>query len=286
MEQIVYLNGSLIPRSGAKISPFDFGFLYGYALFESMRAYSARVFRLDRHIARLKRSSKVLGLGLPDVDFSKAVYDTIEANGLSEARIRFTVSLGEGEANPDPTTCKNPTVFIAASGYIPLSDAVYHKGFSVVVSQVRRNSALPLSRVKSANYLDMILARAQAKESGADEAILLNDRGCIAEGSTSNVFIVSAGKLITPSLDSGILSGVTREAVLELASCFGIQAEERFVEQEDLYEADEAFLTNSVIEIMPLVEVDGKPVGLGSIGPITGRLIIEYKALARKELDL
>ena len=286
MAQIVYLNGSLIPRSEAKISPFDFGFLYGYALFESMRSYSGRVFRLNRHLVRLSRSAEVLGLQLPDVDFEKAVYDTIEANSLTDARIRLTVSLGEGEAAPDPLTCKDPTVFITANAYTSLPDAVYKKGFAAIVPQIRRNSTSPLPQVKSTNFLDMILARAQAKDSGADEALLLNEKGYIAEGSTSNVFIVSADRLITPAVETGILPGVTREVVLELALLLGIEAEERSVEPEELYQSDEAFVSNSVIGIMPLVEVDGKRIGAGTVGPVASKLISEYKTLLKKELDL
>ena len=286
MEQIVYLNGSLVPRSQAKISPFDFGFLYGHALFESMRSYGGRVFRLNRHLDRLRQSSEVLGLKLPDIDFEKAVYDTLKVNSLTDARIRLTVSLGEGEATPDPSTCKNPTVFITASSYVSMSDAVYQKGYRAVVSNIRRNSTSPLSRVKSANYLDMILARSQVKDVGVDEALLLNEKGHVAEGSTSNVFIVIAGKLIAPSLDSGILLGVTREVVLELASQIGIVFEERSVEPNELYQADEAFVSNSVAEIMPLVEVDGKRIGPGNVGPVTSKLINEYKTLVKKELDL
>jgi branched-chain amino acid aminotransferase len=244
------------------------------------------VFRLNRHIARLEKSSKAIGLNLPDVDFEKAVYDTIKANGLTDARIRLTVSLGEGEATPDPSTCASPTVFITASSYVPVSDAAYQKGYRAVVPAIRRNSTSPLSQVKSANYLDMILARGQAKDAGADEALLLNEKGYVAEGGTSNVFIVSAGKLITPSADSGILPGVTLAVVLELALSLGIGADIRPVELTELYEADEAFLTNSVVEIMPLVEVDGKGIGSGSVGAITDKLMIEYKTFARKELDL
>jgi branched-chain amino acid aminotransferase group I len=286
MEQIVYLNDALILRSEAKISPFDFGFLYGYALFESMRAYSGKVFRLNRHLSRLKKSSVVLGLQLPDLNLEKAVYDTFEANHLSDARIRLTVSLGEGEATPDPSTCKNPTVFITASSYVPMPDAVYQKGYRAIVSQIRRNSTSPLSQVKSANYLDMIMARTQAKNAGGDEAILLNEKGYIAEGSTCNVFIVSRGKLITPSVDSGTLPGVTREVMVELALSLGIGVEVSPVKLDELYLADEAFLTNSIIEIMPLVAVDNKRIGSGAIGAITSRLMNEYKALVKKELDL
>ncbi|MBT3363555.1 MAG: aminotransferase class IV [Chloroflexi bacterium] len=285
MEQIVYLNGVLIPRSEARISPFDFGFLYGYALFESMRSYSGKVFRLDRHLFRLERSSEVIGLNLPQIDLERAVYDTIEANGLTNARIRLTVSLGQGEATPDPSTCKTPTVFITANAYLPLPDTAYQKGYSAVVSQIRRNSTSPLAQVKSANYLDMMLARTQAKNAGADEALLLNEQGYVAEGSTSNVFIVSDGRLITPSLDSGILPGVTREVILKLASSLGIEVEERLVGIDELYQADEAFLSNSVMEIMPLIHVDGKRIG-SSVGIITNKLISEYKTLVKKELDL
>ncbi|MCK5430302.1 MAG: aminotransferase class IV, partial [Anaerolineales bacterium] len=202
------------------------------------------------------------------------------------ARIRLTVSLGEGEASPDPSTCKNPTVFITASSYMPLPAAAYQKGYRAVVSQIRHNSTSPLAQIKSANYLDMILARSVAKNAGVDEALLLNEQGYVAEGSTSNVFIVSAGKVVTPSLDSGILQGVTREAVLECASSLVIKVEERPVKPEELYQADEAFISNSLIEIMPLVEVDGRRIGSGTVGSITSKLVSEYKALLKKELDL
>ncbi len=286
MEQIVYLNGSMVPRSEARISPFDFGYLYGYGLFESMRTYGGRVFRIIRHIDRLKRAADVLGMRLPDVDFEKAVYDTLRANNLSEARLRLAVSPGEGEAAPDPSTCKNPTVFISANAYTPMSDETCNRGFRAALSDIRRNSTSPLSQLKSANYLDMILARTRARNAGYDESLLLNDRGHLAEGSTSNVFIVSGGKIASPSVDDGILPGVTREAVLELASSVGIEAEERPVELEELYQADEAFLTNSVIGIMPLVEVDDRCIGSGSAGTITGRLMSEFKALIEKELGL
>jgi len=227
-----------------------------------------------------------MGLNLPDVDLEKAIYDTLEANSLTDARIRLTVSLGEGEATPDPSTCGNPTVFITASGYIPMSDAVYCRGFRVIVSQIRRSSTSPTSQIKSANYLDMILARSEAKNAGVDEALLLNEQRYVAEGSTSNIFIVSKGKVITPSIDSGILPGVTREAVLELATSLGIDVEQRLVKPDELYIADEAFLTNSVIEIMPLVEVDAKRIGSGLAGVLTNSLMSEYKALTKKEIDL
>lgn len=286
MEEIVYLNGSLMPLTEARISPFDHGFLYGYGLFETMRAYGGRVFRLERHLARLMRSAEFLGLAskLATFDLEKAVMETIGANGLSDARIRLTVSAGEGEITPDPATLKEPTVLIMAQSYTPYLMERYEKGFKVVVSTIRLNSQSPLSRIKSANYLNNILARREAKEAGADEALILNERGFLAEGSTSNIFLVIRGLLITPSEESGILPGITREAILELAPSLGIKAREREVTQEHLIKADEAFLTNSLIEVMPITEVNGKPIGSGKPGELTKRLMAAYRELVERTL--
>lgn len=286
MEQMIYLNGLLVSRKDATISPFDHGFLYGYSLFETMRAYRGHVFRLERHLARLARSARIVGLELGIFDLEKATYETLEANNLMSARVRLTISRGEGEMTPDPATCHGPTVLIVAQSYAPLPDETYQRGFKAVMSQVRQNSQSPLSRVKSANYLNNILARMEARVAGADEALLLNERGFLAEGSTSNIFLVSGGNLLTPSEESGALPGITREAVLELASALGIKAVQREVALEELWQADEAFLTNSLLEIMPVTEVGGHPIGLGIAGPVTKALIAAYKQLVRKEADL
>ncbi|MCK5434633.1 MAG: aminotransferase class IV, partial [Dehalococcoidales bacterium] len=156
MSEIVYLNGSLIPRSQASISALDYGFLYGYGLFETMRAYGGRVFRLDNHLRRLARSAEVLGLPIGTLNLEDAVMDTIQANQLSEARIRIAISIGEGGMVPDPSTCNRPTVLILAGHYQPYPEEVYEKGFRAVVSSIRRNSGSPLSRLKSANYLESL----------------------------------------------------------------------------------------------------------------------------------
>jgi branched-chain amino acid aminotransferase group I len=285
MEEIVYLNGDLILRSQAKLSPFDHGFLYGYGLFETMRAYNGCVFRLDRHLARLHQSAEALGIAseLASFNLQKACYGTLEANELAEARLRLTVSAGEGDMTPNTGTCSGITVFIAVRRLAPLPPESYEKGFSTVLSSWRRNSQSPLSRLKSTCYLESVLARQEARAAGADEALILNERGFLAEGSTTNIFLVRNKKLVTPSLESGSLPGITREAVWELAQSLGIKAVEREVALGELAEAEEAFLTNSILEIVPLTRFGDEPVGSARPGPLTQRLMSAYRDLAEKE---
>ena len=281
MSEIVYLNGSLIPRSQAKISALDYGFLYGYGVFETMRAYEGQVFRLDNHLRRLAHSAEVLGLPIGTLDLKKAIMDTIQANQLSDARIRVAISIGEGETVPDPSTCNKPTVLILAGDYQPYPEEVYQKGFRVVVSSIHRNSGSPLSRIKSANYLDSLLARKEARTAGANEALCLNEKGFLAEASMSNIFLVTNGILRTPGQESGILPGITRETILELAPPLGINTLEDNISLDELSQAQEAFLTNSLIEVMPLTEIDGKPVGSGTPGSLTKKLLTAYRELVR-----
>lgn len=285
MEERVYLNGDLVPRSQARLSPFDHGFLYGYGLFETMRAYRGFIFRLDRHLKRLQRSAETIGItsGLDFFELKRACYSTLEANNLAESRIRLTVSVGEGDIVPNlPTSC-DITVFVAARELVPLPHESYEQGFKTILSSWRRNSRSPLSQLKSTCYLESVLARQEAKAAGADEAMLLNERGSVAEGSGSNVFLVTGERLITPSPESGILPGITREAVLELARFWGFGTEEREMELEEVVGAEEAFLTNSILEIMPLTWFDGKPVGQGEPGALTQRLMSAYKGLVEEE---
>ena len=279
MSEIVSLNGSLIPCSQARISVLDYGFLYGFGLFETMRAYEGQVFRLDNHLNRLARSAKILGLPIGVTDLKDAVMATIQANQLGDARIRITVSIGEGSMVPDPSTCKQPTVLILAGDYHPYLEQIYQKGFRAVVSSIRRNSGSPLSRLKSANYLENMLAKREARAAGVDEALCLNEKGLLAEASMSNIFLVDDGVLRTPGEESGILPGVTRGVVLELASRLGISILEHDVRLDEIAEAQEAFLTNSLIEIMPLTEIAGRHVGSGRPGPVTRRLMADYKKL-------
>ena len=288
MEQVVFLNGKLVARSEARVSAFDLGFLYGYGLFETLRAYSGRIFRLRDHLNRLGRSAQVIGIPLDASTLERACYDTLKANRLADARIRLTVSIGEGEGTPDAPAHRRPTVLIAATSYTPPSPEKYRDGFRAIVCSVRQNSGSPLSRLKSANYLNNLLARKEARDAGADEALLLNERGFLSEGSTSNIFVVSGGALITPDEESGCLPGVTRQVVIGLAAAMGMAVSQREIRLEELVLADECFITNSLIELMPLGEVDGKRIG-GTGGaaekrPATRRLMAAYREMVAEEV--
>jgi len=291
MEEIVYLNGSLLPRSRALVSVFDQGFLYGYGLFETMRAYGGKIFRQERHLERLLASSRVLGLeaALGGIDLGRAVKDTLRANNLGDARLRLTVSRGEIDSFPGPHTAPAPTVLVTARSYTPLPPEIYARGFKAGVSSYRRYSQSPLVGLKATSYLLNVLAKMEAGASGLDEALLLNERGTITEGSTSNIFLVTAGPgLVTPPVASGLLPGITRQAVMELAAAQGIAVTEDEVSLADLGQFSQAFLTNSVMEIMPLVAVrddTGKilPIGAGSPGELTGKLMAAYREMVERE---
>jgi branched-chain amino acid aminotransferase group I len=293
MAEIIYLNGRLIPRFEAKLSPFDHGFLYGYGLFETMRAYNGHIFRLDSHLTRLRCSAESIGLthSILTTDEGKqslkaACVATMEANELRNARLRLTVSAGEGDMTPDPTTCSSPTILITAQNLVPLTPGKYESGFKAVLSFLRRNSQSPLSRLKSTCYMENVLARTAARATGCDEAIFLNEQGYLAEGSSTNIFLVSNGELITPCFESGVLPGITRDAVLEIARTSNIKATERWVQLNELIEAQEAFLTNSILELMPLVSVEGRPIGSGKPGKLTKDLLFAYRKLVDEAVEL
>ncbi|MFU8796308.1 MAG: aminotransferase class IV [Dehalococcoidia bacterium] len=298
-EDIIYLNGRLLPRSETRLSPFDHGFLYGYGLFETMQSYDGHIFRLDRHLARLRSSARALGLGLALGTaeethwLESACLSTLEANKLKDARIRLTVTAGEGEMTPNPTTCRAPTILVTARELVPLPDEAYGVGYTAMLCSLRRNSRSPLSRIKSTCYVENILARMEAEDAGCDEAVLLNENCYVAEGSMTNIFLVRespspegrdpARMLVTPSIENGVLPGITREAVLEIAATLSIEVQERQVELRELVEADEAFVTNSILEVMPLTRFEGKPIGPGRPGPVTETLLAEYGRLVQEE---
>lgn len=291
MDETVYLNGSLIPRSRARVSIDDHGFLYGYGVFETMRAYQGTIFLLDRHLNRLLRSLQAIGLDaeLDDINLATACVNVLRANSLTVARIRLTVSRGEVDSFPGPSNCYNPTVLVTARSYSALSPQIYGKGYRAGVSIFRRYSQSPLSGLKTTSYLLSMMAKMESEAAGLDESLLLNEHGFIAEGSISNVFfITSHSSLVTPSLESGILPGVTREMVIELARNLGISITEGEVRLHDLGNFDEAFLTNSVMEIMPLVEVrdnTGKitTIGSGKPGILTKRFMSAYREMVEQQ---
>jgi branched-chain amino acid aminotransferase len=286
LAEIIYLDGRLIPRSKAKLSPFDHGFLYGYGLFETVRAYQGHIFHLDRHLSRLRRSAESIGLAkrLTSFDLEAAFTKTLDANKLKDARLRLTVSAGEGDMTPDPSTCSNPTVLITARNLVPLPPEKYESGFKAALSPLHRNSQSPLSRLKSTCYMENTLARMAARAAGCDEAILLNEQGYLAEGSTTNIFLAINGELITPSLESGVLPGITREVVLEIARASNIKTLERQVELKELIEAEEAFMTNSILELMPLTWFEGKPISTGKPGKLSKDLLADYRELVHEAM--
>lgn len=279
----IFLNGELVQRPAAQISALDRGLLYGYGLFETMRSYGGRVFRLEEHYNRLCHSAAQLAMDVP-LSLSRlgeAVQAILKRNDLADAYLRLTVTAG-----PQPDAAERVAgagVFLFARPLTDYPQALYRRGMTAVVSPVRRNETSPLSRIKSLNYLDNLLAREDARRHGADEAILLNTRGFVAEGSASNVFLVHQGRLLTPDVEAGVLLGITRQVVLELVSTLGLEITESEVELSALEDASEAFLTNSVMEVMPLTSLNDRPVGSGRPGPVTGRLRRLYRELVEAE---
>ena len=269
MSQLVYLNGRLIKAKEARASIISPGFLYGEGLFETMRAYHGDIFALDRHIERLIRGARLLGLKLKwsKSKIKKAVLITLKASGLNNAYVRLNLWK---EDKGSSLACFVKRLQIYPLGFIK-------SGAKAVISDMRVNELSPLCRIKSFNFLLYRLARQKAQGKNADEAILLNSKGYVAEGAHSNIFIVRGNCLITPSLESGCLAGITRSIVLELAQKESIDIKERLIKPRELFNADEAFLTNSLIEIMPIAKLDAKPIGSGSIGKITELLLSKYR---------
>lgn len=288
MGELVYINGDLIPKEEAKVSVFDHGFLYGDGLFETMRAYQKKIFRLEHHLQRLFLSLEYLKFPIPfNFDSLKnAIYQTIESNRLEDAYIRLNITRGEGATVPDPTTCKTPNLIILTREYLTYSPALYQKGYKGKVVRVRPSPQMPTVTMKTLNFLNHIIAKMEAKDSGFDEGIMINTEGFITEGTVSNIFILKGDLLSTPAKEVGLLPGITRQAILEIAEARQLKAEEGKLTLNQLLEADEAFLTNSLIEIMPLVEVDGRPIGKGIPGSLTQELMSSYKELVKKELKL
>ncbi|MGQ9532111.1 MAG: aminotransferase class IV [Desulfotomaculales bacterium] len=285
--EYVYLNGRLVPADGARVSAADRGFLYGDGVFETLRAYGGRPFQLTEHVARLYRSASLMGLELPwpPGAVREAVEATIEANKLAEAYVRITVTRGEGLGIEPPTAAK-PTLVVHTRP-LAIDPQVYQKGIAAVVVRTRRNlpAAVPLE-AKSLNFLNNILAYREARAMGAQEAIMLNAEGAVAEGSVSNLFVVVQGKVLTPSMEAGIFPGLARETVLRLAREMGQPVEERLFGPDMLLSADEVFLTNSVREVVPVVRVNGSAIGEGRPGRVTRLLLDAYRALVRRTLGL
>jgi branched-chain amino acid aminotransferase len=267
----VYLNGKIVPSKEAVVSVFDHGFLYGDGIYETMRVYDGVVFKLDEHLGRLFRSASLIGLTIPfDTDHLKiAVYETLIANTLRNAYVRLTVSRGRGPVGLDPELCSEPTFVIIAQELKEYPRAFYENGLTVTISETRRNLKEAINpRIKSLNFLNNILAKIEAKKSGAYEALMLNARGKLTEGTISNLFFLKDGIVCTPSLACGILDGITRGIVIELAGREGLNVKEGAFTKTDLYSAEEVFLTNTTMEVMPVSKVDDRQYAVGGMAKL------------------
>jgi len=281
MSLVVYLDGQFLKKEEARISVFDRGVLYGDGIFEGIRAYNNRVFKLKEHIDRLYESAKAILLNIPidKQEMMNVVLETLRRNNLTEAYIRLVVTRGEGtDLSLDPRKCPKPTIFCIAMPLVLFPQSLYEEGIEVVTASTRRNLNEATSpRIKSLNYLNNVLAKIEANLCNVPEAIVLSQEGYVTEATGENVFIVKKGKLMTPPVYAGVLEGITRNTVMELAKEEGITVQESLFTRFDLYNADECFLTGTAAEIMPVVKVDGRIISDGKPGPITKMLMRKFK---------
>ncbi len=271
----IFLNDRFVEQEQARISVFDHGFLYGDGVYETLRAYQGRIFLLERHLARLRRSSDLIGLALPvkDEDWVSIITEILVRNSLANAGIRLTISRGEGELGIDPGLCASPTVVVMAKSFVPYPARMREQGVRLQLVSVRRNPQSAQSpQIKSLSFLNNILAKQEAIRTGAYDALMLNMDGHVTECTTSNVFFVANQRLHTPSIDCGILEGITREVVIELAGGLGIEVEEGAYAVEDVLQADECFMTNTGLEVMAVSQIGEHAIGRGTCGPMTMEL--------------
>jgi branched-chain amino acid aminotransferase len=279
---IIYIDGKFYPEEKAKISVFDHGLLYGDGVFEGIRAYEGRVFKLEEHLARLEDSAKAILLNLPwsREEIRKAVLETCQRNKMQSGYLRLVVTRGKGYLGLSPDRCKKPTLIIIATDLELYPEKYYREGLKVVTGATWRQSPAALDPgIKSLNYLNNILAKIEGQQAGAQEVILLNSQGLVSECSGDNIFFLRNGVLITPKLSSGALNGITRTTVLEIAREAGWETREDDVRRYDLFTCEEMFLTGTGAEIVPVVEVDGRIVGDGKPGKKTADLMKRYRKL-------
>jgi branched-chain amino acid aminotransferase len=285
MSRQVYISGKLVPAEQATVSVFDHGLLYGDGVFEGLRSYAGKVFRLAEHVERLFDSARAIRLEIPLTAeaMGAAINQTVAVNGIKDGYIRAVVTRGSGTLGLDPNRCSNPQVIIIADSITMYPQEFYDKGLELITSSVIRNHPAALSpRIKSLNYLNNILAKIEGLKAGCVEALMLNHKGEVAECTGDNIFLVKHGRLTTPPLDAGILEGVTRNAVLELARGAGMAVAESPITKHDVYVADECFLTGTAAEVVPVVKVDDRLIGSGKPGPVTRDLTERFHRLVRE----
>ncbi|MFH1352738.1 MAG: branched-chain-amino-acid transaminase [bacterium] len=280
----ILLDGKLVDEREAKISVFDHGLLYGDGVFEGIRAYSGRVFRLKEHVDRLFDSAKAIMLNIPvsKKKMMEEILATLRANSLRDAYIRVVVTRGKGDLGLDPVKCPRPSYFIIADKIALYPKEFYEKGLKIATVSIRKNIPEAINpRIKSLNYLNSILAKIEGRQRGVEEALLLNKDGFVAECTGDNIFIVSRGKLVTPHYSAGALEGITQQAVIYLAGKNKMEVHREFFTRFCIFTAEECFLTGTAAEIIPVIEVDGRKIGDGKPGKITRRLISEFRRLVK-----
>lgn len=276
----IFLDGQFVESEDAKISVFDHGLLYGDGVFEGIRLYGGNVFRLEEHLERLEYSARAIMLQLPlnRKELSWATCETCRQNGLTDAYIRLVVTRGVGDLGLAPWLCPKPSIFIIASKIALYPEEHYRNGLAIVTVPTRRiNPAALPPTIKSLNYMNNILAKMEARQFGALEAIMLNDQGLVAECTADNVFIVHKGEILTPAASQGALKGVTRSTIFDLARELGVPIREANLTRYDIWCADECFLTGSGAEVIPAVKLDGREIGSGKPGPVTQSILAAFR---------
>jgi branched-chain amino acid aminotransferase len=283
--EVMYCGGTILPMAEARVSALDAGLLLGFGLFETLRTYGGRPMRLAAHLARLRASGQALRIFVRETDerIAQAIGELVAANGVPDARVRITATRGPLAAELDDDEAPPATLLVTAGPMTPYPADLYAAGATVVVSDIRANETDPATFHKTTAYATNLLALRDAHRARALEALRFNTRRRLAEGTMSNVFLVRGGRLLTPPVEDGLLAGVTRAAVLELAAAIDVPAEQASLTVDDLLAAEEVFLTNSIMEIMPVARVERHEVGAGRPGPVTQRLAGAYKELAARE---
>jgi branched-chain amino acid aminotransferase len=280
----IYIDGKFYDEGAAKISVFDHGLLYGDGIFEGIRVYNSRVFKLKEHIDRLFCSAKAILLDIPisHAEMMRAVVETCRRNKLKDGYVRLLVTRGKGTLGLNPNRCKSPSVIIIAGRIQLYPPEFYQRGLDIITVPTTRNLHSALNpAIKSLNYLNNILAKIEANNSGCEEAIMLNAEGYVAECTGDNIFIIKEGRMFTPPLSAGALYGITRNVVIELARERGVEVSEPNLTRYDVFNADECFLTGTGAELVPVVKVDGRVIGTGKPGPLTKALVERYHALTK-----
>ncbi len=286
MSRQVYINGSLLPEEQAMVSVFDHGLLYGDGVFEGIRVYGGKVFLMQEHVDRLYESAGSIRLDIPmsPDDMAAAVDQTVEANNLTDGYVRLVVTRGAGTLGLDLRRTENPQVIIIADTITMYPSEMYENGMALVTASTIRNHPAAISpRVKSLNYLNNIMAKSEGTDAGSEEALMLNHKGEVAECTGDNIFIVKKGIIKTPPPEAGILEGITRNSVIQLARSMDMTVVETALERHDIFIADECFLTGTAAEVIAVVSLDGRTIGDGKPGPVTQRLLDGFRALTRGE---